>query len=176
LAPALAGLVIAFVLGNSQSIVFAYPPIMLTAVLLVWRWLKPIRLFPAFLYASAVVFCMDLLFLFVLMGSFAELGLLILFNLSYAVLMVIPICIIRAFVQRRVTWIRFLVGYVFSTALSSIPIFIFFAIIGTPLIFILYPLGFISLSTIPMIVLIRWNAWVRDVVTGAMFLTPNPPE
>lgn len=176
LAPAFAGLVIFFLFSNNQMAFFAYPPAIVTLVLAVWRWRRAASVLSTFLYALAAIFCLNVVVALAIAGSFAEMGAFLLLNIFLGGLFALPICIVRTFVRSRVTGLRLFCGYVVTTIIPFAPFVIFLYLQDVSTIELFYPAGFISLLTLPLILLIRWNAWARDVATGAMFAPPKTME
>ncbi len=168
LVPGFAGLTAIHLLPNEESVFFSFSPLILTTVLLMWRWRRVQRVISAFLSGMLAAAMANLFVMAAFQAGIPVVALLV-ESVVVAAVLVLPLCLIRAMIRQRITWMRFFWGFMIGTLAPLVPLVIVVSFLGAPPTFFLYPLGFISLATLPFIALIRWNPWVRDLATGDLF-------
>jgi len=175
LVPGFAGLTVIHLLPNEESVFFSFSPLMLTAVLLMWRWRRIQRVISAFVSGMLAAAAANLLVMAAFQTDIPVIALLVESAVVAAVL-VLPLCLIRAMIRKRITRMRFFWGFVIGTLAPLVPLVIVVSFLGAPPTFFLYPFAFISLATVPFIALIKWNPWVRDLATGDLFTIQTAVE
>lgn len=169
LVPRFTGLTAIHLLPNEETVFFTFSPLILTAVLLMWRWRRIQRIIPAFLSGMLAAASANLLVMAAAFPTDMPMVALLVESAVVAAVLVLPLCLIRAMIRKRITWMRFFWGFVIGTLAPLVPLVIGVSFLGAPPTFFLYPFAFISLATVPFIALIKWNSWVRDLATGDLF-------
>ncbi len=176
LVTAYVGIVLIYLIPSDQAVYFAFPLLSTTLILLIWRWSKAIQILPTFLYAMGTVFVLNFSLMLIVNEETGQLVIFLILSLIISAILVIPLCVIRSLVRTGVTWKRLLTGWFLGGGIPFVPLIYFFTSRNITFTAFLYGLGLLSLTTLPFIILVKWNRWARDVVTGTLFQKTSSSE
>lgn len=144
----------------------------LTFVFLIWRWWKPRSRIAAVVWAL-IASTINSIFYPIFVGQEDAIFIIVPFCSLYLICLIIPI---RISIHGIVTWTRLIIGLFVASVCFSICYLFLYLYIGIPSEYLWKILLYTSFFVIPFIILIRWNAWARDIITGTMFqeISSNP--
>jgi len=177
LVPGIVGLPLALFLGHHPISAFSIPLQALTILFLVTYWLRLKGTLRGSLLALGACLVTSLGTMLVLPGNLNQSASIAgVQGLAIGACIGFPLFAIRVAIRRRVTGRRLLLGLLIGVGAPILVMGVFFGLFSHapwwafPLV-----ISFLGFHGIIYSVLVRWNSWARDVVTGAMFRPAETP-